>query len=442
VNRAKIVRRARPSAVLAVGLAATLVACEMEVSNPGPVEDSFLDDEAAHAAVVYGAMREFNGVLATGGGGLAMCGAVIARELHPSGQQGSFSCSLQQFRNQLTIEGSGAFNGAQLARWLAETGIARIKRVRGDRFRDFQLAAPALLYAGYSNRLLGEHVCKTVIDGGPELDFKIHFARADSAFTEALAVARHQKNVSLEHAALAGRASVRIWRGDWTGALEDAALVPETFSYATPFNTVNIDQSNSLVVSTSDQVRRNFSTFHTFYGENFDQMKDPRTPYRKYPDTPFRVGLGTLPDLGDGRGAVGAVPYWQQRKYIAENAPIELSSGREMRLILAEGRLRANDLQGAMAIVNEIRTKVGVAPRTATTLEQAWTWVKLEKLIELWMEGRAVGERRRWFGDGGLPVAPGALPALLRMDDRFGKDRCWPISEREYQTNTNLTMPG
>jgi hypothetical protein len=107
-------------------------------------------------------------------------------------------------------------------------------------------------------------------------------------------------------------------------------------------------------------------------------------------------------------------------------------------LIVAEARLRAGDWPGAMAIVNEIRGAVGVAPKQAANAEEAWTAMKLEKLIEIWLEGRALGERRRWLGDGSDTVAPGALPASLRMDDRMGKDRCYPISQQELETNPNL----
>jgi hypothetical protein len=294
--------------------------------------------------------------------------------------------------------------------------------------------------------MAGEHVCSTVIDGGPELPFTVHFARAESAFTEALSIAQYQKNTNLTQAAYAGRASVRTWRGNWTGAAEDAAQVPSTYVYSTPFNTVDQTQSNSLAIATVDVTRRNFTLWNTFYGDNYDQFKDPRTPYRKNPDIAQRNGLGTVPDLGDGKGIYGAVPYWQQRKYITDasalsNAPIRLSTGREMMLITAEAKLRSGDFQGALTIINQIRSTVGVALRTATTSDQTWTWLKLEKLIELWLEGRALGERRRWLGDGADKAAPGDLPANLRMDDRTGKDRCFPISLNEYNTNPNLTPP-
>jgi hypothetical protein len=219
-------------------LAATIgvTGCDLTVSNPGPVEDTFLDVEAAHNAVVYGAMRAFNSALAGDGGNLAMCGAVISREWFPAGQTGSFACSVQEFRNQLGPAEGGPFNRAHLARWTAEQGAERIRAARGDKFKEFALAAPLMLYVGYSNRQLGEHICATTIDGGPEQPFMIQFERAEAAFTEALAIATAQNNATFRNAALAGRASVRAWRKNWTGAQEDAALVPKDFVYATPFN--------------------------------------------------------------------------------------------------------------------------------------------------------------------------------------------------------------
>ena len=357
----------------------------------------------------------------------------------PSGQTSSFACEIQDFWNELIPENAGAVNRGQLARWLAEQGVARIKEGRGGDFAKWDMAPLALLYVGYANRLLGEHVCETVIDGGPIQPFTIHFERAEPAFTEALEIARAQGNKTYEYAALAGRASVRLWLDDLAGAVADAALVPESFSYNAGYNDLFQDQANALYISTTDQSRRNHTLWHTYWGEYYDEFQDPRTPYRKYPDISAQVGLGQLTDLGDGHGPYGAVPYWQQRKYTNEYDPIELSSGREMMLVTAEGLLRQGDWQGAMAVVNQIRGTVGVAPRQAANADEAWTWMKLEKLTEVWLEGRAVGERRRWFGDGADGPAPGPLPELLRMDERRGTDRCWPISQAESETNSNIS---
>src|SRR5262249_38524442 len=154
---------------------------------------------------------------------------------------------VNEFRNELTPNDASEVDRAQQARWLAEQGVARIVASRGQAgFSAWPMAPLALLYVGYSNRLLGENVCATVIDGGPLLSFKIHFARAESAFTQALALAQAQKNTQYQNAALAGRASVRIWQGNWDGAMADAAQVPSTFAFTAPYNIVDANQYNSI----------------------------------------------------------------------------------------------------------------------------------------------------------------------------------------------------
>ena len=74
---------ARGSAALAalLALAAGLVGCDMEVTNPGPVHDEFLNDKAAQPALVNGMGRAF----AQGLNWIAYTGAAVAREIHPSG---------------------------------------------------------------------------------------------------------------------------------------------------------------------------------------------------------------------------------------------------------------------------------------------------------------------------------------------------------------------
>src|SRR5690625_7347410 len=51
---------------------------------------------------------------------------------------------------------------AQRARWVAESGIERIENLLGEEFNQSEYAARAKLYAGYANRILGEHSCEAV----------------------------------------------------------------------------------------------------------------------------------------------------------------------------------------------------------------------------------------------------------------------------------------
>src|SRR5690606_14488768 len=97
-----------------------------------------------------------------------------------------------------------------------------------------------------------------------------------------------------------------------------------------------------------------------------------------------------------------------------------------------EGLLRDGETGDALDLVNELRTDAGVPLRnTAASADSAWTYVKLEALLEVYLEGRALGLRRRWSGAGTDAATPGGLPALLRMDDRVGSDTCFPIGRTE-----------
>lgn len=431
----------RMNVLILVGVTSgTLAACDFSVLNPGPVEDVFLDHPGAWEGVVNGAGRALAFALASGtGNGLGFDATIVTREVHPSGATGSYGHSNAAQRGYLTAEDANTpVDRGQAARWLAESGVERLRGAMGAQFASSAVAARALLYVGYANRLLGEHVCETVIDGGPAESFKIHFPRAEAAFTEALAVAIAAKDANLQNAALVGRASVRTWLGNWTGAAADAGAVPNAFKWEIQYNGLERDQHNSFYYATSGPSGPfiTFTVWYTWYAANYNEFKDPRTPYATYASTP--LAPGGVGDLGDGRGALGRVPYYQQRKHTSVSAPIRLSSGREAQLIVAESKLRGGDWQGALTIVNNIRKEVGVTQRSATSAVETWTWLKLEKLIEFWLEGRTLGERRRWLGDGADPAAPGPLPDLLRMDDRAGKDRCYPISLSETQTNPNF----
>jgi hypothetical protein len=99
-----------------------------------------------------------------------------------------------------------------------------------------------------------------------------------------------------------------------------------------------------------------------------------------------------------------------------------------MKLIVAESRLRTGDWQGALSIVNALRADVGVAPWQADGIPAMWTVLARERGIELWLEGRRLGDLFRWKRDN--------LPGTF--DDMTGRDMCFPIGVTESDTNSNL----
>ncbi len=160
--------------------------------------------------------------------------------------------------------------------------------------------------------------------------------------------------------------------------------------------------------------------WNTYYENYRKQTRDPRVPF----DSSLTVTLGDA-----AVGALGRVRWYFQTKYPAQTSKINLSSGWEMRLIEAEAKLVANDVAGAMTLINGRRIALALAPWTAVDATEAWTALKRERGIELWMEARRLGDFRRWA----------ALNRPGVSDDMTGRALCFVIPLSEKETNPNLT---
>lgn len=397
---------------IALAVVAAAAGCDTSVTNPGPVSDDQLDNEVALPAVVNGMalalIRALNYVVYTG--------AAASREIVASSNSPVFGISLRQ-RDGILDPGIDETNDhwvfAQQARWVAEDGVRRIRATLGDRFAASALAAQALVHVGFANRLLGENMCAAVIDGGPEQPRTIYFDRAQAAFTEAIAVAHAAGDAQLESAARAGRAGVRVWLGDWTGAVGDASLIPHAFVYQAHYSTVDVDQYNRIYWANANQPHRNHSVVGTFYESYYQNFTDPRTPWKKDPAIP---------------NGISNVPWYFQTKFTGRNSPINLSTGREMRLIIAESLLQGGEWQASLAEINQLRSSIGVAPWTASGVDETWAALRRERGIELWLEGRRLGDLFRWNAAG----RPGDAA------DTIGRHSCFPIGQAELTSNPNL----
>jgi hypothetical protein len=376
------------------------------------VKDSSVDDEELQAALVNGLGRS----LARALNYVAFTGAAISREIVSVGGQTNFGITAKQQQGILDPardEANDHWQYAQQARWIAEDGIRRMRSSLGDRFGSSLLAAQALVYAGYANRLLGENMCVAIFDGGPPLDRIAYLTRADSAFTEALAVAAKAGDVNLQNAARGGRASVRVWLHDWSGAAADARLVPAGFRYQAPFSAAELEQYNRIYWSNANQPFRRHSVTGTFYEAYYITTHDPRTPWSSDPEFP----TGSIP-----------LPWLFQTKYSSRDAPIDYSTGSEMRLIVAESMLKSGDWQGALQVINTLRSEVGVPPWTASNITETWTALKRERGIDMWLEGRRLGDLSRWISE----ATPGDA------EDMAGRSLCFPVGKDELDTNPNL----
>lgn len=396
--------------ILAAAAAAALgaAACDMSVTNPGPLQDEALNTPSAVPALVNGMSGDLSFALGT----YLSVNTVMTDELN---EAGNYAAQQQFVRGTITPDMvNGDWARMQTARWVAEQGLARMKTVLGSAFETNADTPRAYLYAGFANRLLGENVCTAVIDGGAPQSDTVYFVRAESLFTRAYTIATALKNTNVANAALAGRASVRAWQGNWTGAVADAALVPPSFVYNAIFGTGT--PRENLDIANETQNRREL----TVWGRPWNRA-DARTPW----DT-VKASNGALMTGQDGKTI-----FFRQQKYRTLSSPVPLAKGTEMLLLRAEAALRSDDVSGAVALMNQARTAAGVtAPLTPApaTAAAAWTALEFERGATLWLEGRRLWDLRRWNAATG--------PAHNTFLD--GRDKCVPISQNELASNPNL----
>jgi hypothetical protein len=405
----------------------SLAGCDFEVTNPGPVQDEFLSEPAAFKAMVNGGARTLGEALNY----VNFHGAIVAREIHPTGQTGQFGISQQNAVGILRDdEQGGPWNNSHSSRWLSENAVRQMGEVlTGGEFDSEPLVAEAYMWAGYANRLLGENMCEAVFDGGPAEPSTNYLTRAEGQFTDAIQIATAAGVDSIVTASTAARASVRVHLGDWVGARADAATVSKDFMLTFPFYDIgDAFFFNRIAWASMNTPYKAHTTWGTYYEQYFRDTGDPRTAYTETQD----VGTGAL-------DCCGAVPWYPQAKW-GYLGGINLSTGREMLLIEAEGLLRDGSWAEAMTLINELRTDLGVAgvvPWVATNSDEAWTFLKRERGIELWMEGRRLGDLRRW-AEGGTPGALDPHEVIGDTSHLTQQDMCFPIPQGEKDTNPNI----
>lgn len=385
-----------------------LVGCE--VTNPGPIQDAFLAEEAAQPGLINGAIRS----MATLYGGNALDMGYMAREIFPGGQTGAWGTGVAMHAGHVQRDNGSGFTNLHEARFITETAIARFTEAGASD----EMIRQAWLWNGYAYRILGEWWCDTVLPSTDPANTdpsewipnttNPYFERAVQSFTEALALSDSQEE---RNAALAGRAQAHLWLGNWPDAYADAAAVDD------PDFEVILEQDDSetalynYLFEGNSGTFRSFSTRFTWFEEHYLDTGDSRTPSIDSPDFPF--GVGSL-------SGYGQVPYRPQTKYTSRTDPFQIADYQEMQLIQAEAILRgagSGDFEDAEDLINDVRTRsgVGLPAVDATSAAEAWGYLMTERRIELWLEARNAPDERRWTNN--PPFGGADVQALLDIPE-------------------------
>jgi hypothetical protein len=118
-------------------------------------------------------------------------------------------------------------------------------------------------------------------------------------------------------------------------------------------------------------------------------------------------------------------------KYASADAPIPVATSSEARLIQAEVLLRNGDPGGAATIVNQLRAEHwGLDPITFSgPLTEDLRIMVRERARELYLIGERLGTFRRVLESDGIDLFP---------TGKLGNQTCFPIPERETDTNPNF----
>jgi hypothetical protein len=416
-NSMRALRRSSMRRSLGVVLIPALAACEnlLNVSNPGSVESTDLENPALAPTMVASALGRFECAYVNH----IISAAMLSREFINSSNWAPINPFARRTEGLETSTGScpddrtsnamGSYEPLQQARFLAEDGARLIESFPDNSVPGkTNLLAQLTAYAGYATQILGEGWCVMSFDLGPALTRKQVFERAEQRFTTAIGLAQSANNTNLRLMATLGRARSRLMQGKLAEAATDADVIPAGFVFNATYSSITGQRENRIY---------NFHNLLKFVSGNFYEYRDltiDGVPDRRVP----------LRNTG-GLGQSGGVPLWAQEKYLSVTSPIPIASWREAQLIIAEARPA-----DAAAAINRLRSSQSLPAYTPSGNHLAD--VLEERRRQLWLEG---GHRYNDMLRHNLPFPTGRD----HQDIQYGDITCLPLPRAEWENNPNIT---
>jgi hypothetical protein len=414
-----------------------LAACNtsrlLDVNAPNSVPVSLFDSPSTAALMVNSAIGDFE----CGFGAAVLIEGVISDELADSqlgaaqwpydrrdantqtnGIYGTSGCSSNQ--------GPGIYTPLSTARFDADNALTKL-----NGWTDAQVPNRATLitqmnlYAGFSYAMLGVSMCQAAFDLGPAVDQKGMFALAEKRFTDAIAGASTPALANVLNAAYVGRARMRLYQGNTSGAVADATLVPKGFVYNASADASDGGGRRGNRIYSATQQTGNYTVEPVSLNlltENGEA--DPRSSIQT-----------TATRAADSRSTVYVPKKYSsgaaQNNTVGEAIPTPMARYEEAQLILAE-------VQGgtsAVSIINAMRSTAGLKPYTGPTdATSIKNLVIDERRRVLFVEGLRNYDIERF----NLTQTPAVGTSYARVGGTYGNTTCLPLPDVERFNNPNI----
>jgi hypothetical protein len=309
----------------------------------------------------------------------------------------------------------GIYTPLSTARWAADNALTKLGGWTDAEVQNRgALLAQAALYAGFSYAMIGMSMCDAAFDLQAPVNQAAIFALAEQRFTTAITTAGAAANVV--NAAYVGRARVRLFLNNKTGAAADAALVPSGFVFNAGTGSNDNRRYNRIFAATGqfgfytvEAISRALTT------EN--GQADPRSA---------TITMTTRP--ADAKSLIV-----EAAKYSAYTSPIRIASYDEAQLILAEAQGGA----AAVTIINNMRAApgVGLSPYTGPTdAASIQNLIISERRRVLFIEGFRNYDIQRF----NIPLNPAAGTVYPLKGGFYGTTTCLPLPDIERFNNPNV----
>ena len=315
---------------------------------------------------------------------------------------------------------TGIYTPLSTARGEADAAINRLKEWTSAQVPNINtLTAQANLYAGFSYATLGMAMCQAAFDKGPLVNQLGMFALAEERFTAAITAAQAASLTNVLNAAYAGRARVRLYQHNKTGAIADAQLVPAGFVFNAAMDATNARRFNHIysAISTSGvlTVETTARALTTETGQ-----ADPRSA---------TVKLNTAP--ADGLNQIYIPTKYNAATLTAgQSIPQPITRYAEAQLVLAEAQGGAS----AVTIINTMRAAANLTPYTGPTDAASITGlIASERQRVLFLEGYRGYDIERL----NLPLVP-AVGSPYLQGGVYGGTVCFPVPDIEKNNNPNV----